>query len=116
MEDLSEQFSDQQIDEFKEAFSLFDRNKDGTIYESQVLMVMKALGIHSTEADIKVGRAFLDDLITHNETEQEYMDGADSDDSGTIDFPEFLSLMSKVSLSEENKKCLTDIPAGFVQG
>ena len=55
MADLSDQFSDQQIDEFKEAFTLFDRNKDGTIYESQVLLVMKALGIHANELDIRVG-------------------------------------------------------------
>ena len=54
MADLSDQFSDQQIDDFKEAFSLFDRNKDGTIYESQVLLVMKALGIHANEVDIRV--------------------------------------------------------------
>ena len=55
MADLSDQFSDQQIDEFKEAFTLFDRNKDGTIYESQVLLVMKALGIYANEVDIRVG-------------------------------------------------------------
>jgi hypothetical protein len=55
MADLSDQFSDQQIDEFKEAFTPFDRNKDGTIYESQVLLVMKALGIHANEVDIRVG-------------------------------------------------------------
>ena len=54
MADLSDQFSDQQIDDFKEAFNLFDRNKDGTIYESQVLLVMKALGIHANEVDIRV--------------------------------------------------------------
>ena len=95
MAGLADQFSDQQIDEFKEAFSLFDRNKDGTIYESQVLLVMKALGIHANEADVRVRTLaiirFILALII-----QEYLDGADSDDSGTIDFPEFLTLMSKV--------------------
>ena len=34
---IVEQFSDDQIDEFKEAFTLFDRNEDGTIFESQVI-------------------------------------------------------------------------------
>ena len=97
MADLSDQFSDQQIDDFKEAFSLFDRNKDGTIYESQVLLVMKALGIHANEVDIRVSWVLsLMILKLDLDTEQEYLDGADSDDSGTIDFPEFLSLMSKV--------------------
>ena len=97
MADLSDQFSDQQIDDFKEAFSLFDRNKDGTIYESQVLLVMKALGIHANEVDIRVSWVLSMMILKLDlDTEQEYMDGADSDDSGTIDFPEFLSLMSKV--------------------
>ena len=54
MSGIADQFTDEQIDEFKEAFGLFDRNKDGTIYESQVLIVMKALGIHANEADIRV--------------------------------------------------------------
>ena len=31
-----DQFTDEQIEEFKEAFNLFDRNQDGTIFESQV--------------------------------------------------------------------------------
>ena len=36
MAGLTSQFTDDQIDEFKEAFNLFDKNQDGTIYESQV--------------------------------------------------------------------------------
>ena len=63
MAGLADQFSDQQIDEFKEAFSLFDRNKDGTIYESQVLLVMKALGIHANEADVRVRSLIIISLI-----------------------------------------------------
>ena len=55
MAGTADHFSDNQIDQFKEAFTLFDRNKDGTIYESQVLLVMKALGIHANELDIRVG-------------------------------------------------------------
>ena len=51
---IADQFSDNPIDEFKEAFTLFDRNKDGTIYEAQVVLVMKALGIHANEMDLKV--------------------------------------------------------------
>ena len=33
-----DQFTDDQIEEFKEAFNLFDRNQDGTIFESQVTL------------------------------------------------------------------------------
>ena len=40
-------------------------------------------------------------MILNSEPEQDYMDGADSDESGTIDFPEFLSLMSKVTCQKK---------------
>ena len=51
---MADQFSDKQIDEFKEAFTLFDRNKDGTVYIAQVELVLKALGIHANEVDMRV--------------------------------------------------------------
>jgi hypothetical protein len=82
MAGLTSQFTDDQIDEFKEAFNLFDKNQDGTIYESQVakcrrtkhetplfcclnypnlipiltqvVLVLNALGIRAKESDLKV--------------------------------------------------------------
>ena len=78
-----DQFTDEQIEEFKEAFNLFDRNQDGTIFESQVasdlfaashfhyfsaldllllghqvVHVMNALGIRANEADLKAPTSF----------------------------------------------------------
>ena len=38
-----DQFTDEQIEEFKEAFNLFDRNQDGTIFESQVFSAMSVV-------------------------------------------------------------------------
>ena len=54
MAGISDLFSDKQIDEFKEAFTLFDGNKDGTVFLAQVEGVFKALGIHANEAELRV--------------------------------------------------------------
>ena len=54
MSSAADQFSEGQIEEFKEAFSLFDRNKDGTIFEAQVVFVMKDLGIFVSERFLAV--------------------------------------------------------------
>lgn len=67
-----------QIQEFKEAFSLFDKDGDGTISTKELGTVMRALGQNPTETE-------LNDMI--NEVDQ--------DQSGTIEFNEFLSLMEK---------------------
>ena len=97
MAGISDLFSDKQIDEFKEAFTLFDGNKDGTVFLAQVEGVLKALGIHANETDLRVivlsFYCKFKMLII-----KRLMMEADGDDSGTIDFPEFLSLMALVVL------------------
>ena len=97
MSGVADQFSDKQITEFKEAFSLFDDNKDGTVFMAQIDFVMKALGIHGNEMELRVSISGLILCTTHS-LSQKLMMEVDSDESGTIDFPEFLSLMSKVNL------------------
>ena len=54
MSGIADQFSEKQISEFKEAFSLFDDNKDGTVFMAQIDFVMKALGIHGNEMELRV--------------------------------------------------------------
>merc|ERR1712118_654492 len=71
-----EQLTEEQIAEFKEAFSLFDKDGDGTITTKELGTVMRSLGQNQTEAELQ-------DMI--NEV----------DGNGTIDFPEFLSLMAR---------------------
>ena len=56
MTSLADQFSDQQIDHMKEAFSMFDRNRDGTVLLSLLVTVFKTLGIHITDSEIKVNQ------------------------------------------------------------
>ncbi|XP_010021851.1 PREDICTED: calmodulin, striated muscle-like, partial [Nestor notabilis] len=63
---------------FKEAFSLFDRDGDGCITTKELGTVMRSLGQNPTEAEL-----------------QDMVGEVDADGNGTIDFPEFLSLMAR---------------------
>ena len=54
MASVADQFTDEQIDEIKEAFNLFDRNNDGNVLIAQLVTLFKMLGVHTTEAEIKV--------------------------------------------------------------
>merc|ERR1712138_352273 len=73
-----EQLTEEQIAEFKEAFSLFDKDGDGTITTKELGTVMRSLGQNPTEAEL-----------------QDMINEVDADGNGTIDFPEFLSLMAR---------------------
>jgi hypothetical protein len=48
-----EQYTEEQIAEFKEAFSLFDRDGDGTIDSDELGTVMRSLGHQPTEEEIE---------------------------------------------------------------
>ncbi|XP_023332908.1 calmodulin-1 [Eurytemora carolleeae] len=79
---LADQFSDEQIDEVKEAFNLF-KNSDENIAEGQIITVLRALGIHVTEEQLQV---VLAEAVEEN--------GGVA--GGNLDFPEFLSLLGKL--------------------
>ncbi|XP_031646296.1 calmodulin-alpha-like [Oncorhynchus kisutch] len=68
---MADQLTEEQIAEFKEAFSLFDKDGDGTI-------TTKELGQNPTEAEL-----------------QDMINEVDADGNGTIDFPEFLTMMAR---------------------
>merc|ERR1712183_314957 len=74
----SEQLTEEQINKFKEAFALFDKDGDGTITTKELGTVMRSLGQNPTEAEL-----------------QDMINEVDADGNGTIDFPEFLSLMAR---------------------
>ncbi|EGW12232.1 Calmodulin [Cricetulus griseus] len=67
---MADQLTEAQIVEFKETFSIFDKDGDGT--------VMRSLGQNPTEAEF-----------------QDMINGVDADGSGTADFPEFLTPMAR---------------------
>lgn len=45
--------TEEQIAEFKEAFSLFDKDLDGRITEEELGIVMRSLGQRPTESELK---------------------------------------------------------------
>ncbi|XP_021566870.1 calmodulin-like [Carlito syrichta] len=73
----ADQLTEEQIAEFKEAFLLFDKNDDGTLTTKELGTVKRSLGQNHTEAELQ-------DMIN-----------VDADGNGTIDFPEFLTMMAR---------------------
>ena len=49
----ADQLTEEQIAEFKEAFSLFDKDGDGTITTKELGTVMRSLGQNPTEAEVQ---------------------------------------------------------------
>merc|ERR1711987_27790 len=75
---MADQLTEEQIAEFKEAFSLFDKDGDGNITSKELGTVMRSLSQNPTEAELR-------DMINE----------VDADGNGTIDFQEFLTMMAR---------------------
>merc|ERR1711973_171677 len=70
--------TENQVSELKEVFTLFDRDEDGFITTSELQTVLRSLGQDPTDVEL-----------------QDLVNDVDSDQDGSIDFPEFLAMMSK---------------------
>ncbi|GAA0139183.1 calmodulin-related [Lithospermum erythrorhizon] len=70
--------NEEQIVEFKEAFSLFDKDGDGCITVDELATVIRSLDQNPSEEEL-----------------QDMFAEVDADGSGTIEFTEFLALMAK---------------------
>ncbi|OWF56440.1 Calmodulin-5 [Mizuhopecten yessoensis] len=68
--------TDDEIDEFREAFSLFDKDGDGSIPTAELGTVLRALGQNPSASELK-----------------KMINEVDADGDGTVDFPEFLILL-----------------------
>ena len=75
---MGEQLSEEQIADFKEAFSLFDKDGDGIIKISELALLIRSLNQNPTNSEIK-----------------EMINEIDPEQSGILDFPEFISLMAR---------------------
>jgi calmodulin len=75
---MTEHLTEDKIAEFREAFEIFDKNRDGYITIKELGEIMKNLGQTPTEAE-------LTDMINE----------VDIDGNGNIDFKEFLGLMAR---------------------
>ena len=75
---MADNLSEDEIAEFQEAFSLFDKEGDGTITTEELGPVMRSLGQNPTNAELM-------DMINE----------VDADGNGIIDFPAFLTMMAR---------------------
>nr|AAD34256.1 calmodulin mutant SYNCAM54 [synthetic construct] len=88
---MADQLTKKKIAEFKEAFSLFDKDGDGTITTKELGTVMRSLGQNPTKKKL-----------------QDMINEVDADGNGTIDFPEFLNLMARKMKDTDSKKKLKE--------
>ena len=82
----ADQLTDEQIAELTEAFSLFDKDGDGTITAKNGT-VMRSLEQNQTEAEL-----------------QDMVNEVDTDHTGTINFPEILTMMARQMNSDEREE------------
>ena len=75
---MVENLTDEKIMEFKAAFELFDKDRNGHITSKELGTVMRGLGQNPTEEELK-----------------QMIREVDLNGNGTIDFNEFLYLMVK---------------------
>lgn len=73
---MADQFTEQQVEEFKQKFNLFDKDHDGLIPTKDLGTLIRSLGQNPTEGE-------LNDLISEIDRKDE-----------KIDFPEFLTLLA----------------------
>lgn len=73
---MTENLSEEKIAEFRAAFELFDKDRDGKITTKELGTVMRNLGQNPTDNEL-----------------QDMIEEVDLDGNGTIDFKEFLGLM-----------------------
>ena len=81
---MADKLSQRELAEFKEVFSMFDRDGDGTIDADELGTVMGSLGINPSDAEI-----------------QQMIEEVDTDKNGTIDFSEFCALMASKAGSQD---------------
>lgn len=74
-----------QIAELKEAFSMFDKDGDGTITLGELASVLRALGQKPTDDELQI-----------------MMNSVDVDQNGVIDFEEFVGLMKNHLYSDDS--------------
>jgi Ca2+-binding EF-hand superfamily protein len=75
---MTNNLTEEQIAEIKEAFKIFDKDGDGLITTNELVLIMRSVGQNPTEEEI---------MKISQEVHQ--------DGSGTIDWDEFLELMGK---------------------
>uniref|UniRef100_A0A673XBF8 Calmodulin n=1 Tax=Salmo trutta TaxID=8032 RepID=A0A673XBF8_SALTR len=87
----ADQLTEEQIAEFKEAFSLFDKDGDGTITTKELGTVMRSLGQNPTEAELQ---DMINEVDADDEEVDEMIREADIDGDGQVNYEEFVQMMT----------------------
>ena len=90
-ESIEQGISDDMINEFKEVFNIFDKDKDGYITAKELGDLIRNLGQNPTEAEI-----------------QNMINEVDINNNGAIDFKEFLDIMLKKLKDSESEEELIE--------
>ena len=118
---MADQLSEEQITEYKEAFDLFDKvlpdqhtliffdlqdegkhaltsfsftqTGEGTIIAKELSTVMRSLGLNPSDADMKVLKVLEKKNCFAKRKNQDLFNEMSIEANGTIDFPEFLSII-----------------------
>uniref|UniRef100_A0A0R3Q2H2 Calmodulin-like protein n=1 Tax=Angiostrongylus costaricensis TaxID=334426 RepID=A0A0R3Q2H2_ANGCS len=80
------QLNEEEIDQFKEAFLLFDKDGNGTISIKELGIAMRALGQNPTEQQIL-----------------EIINDVDMDGNGQVEFPEFCVMMKRMMKESDSE-------------
>lgn len=85
---MTENLSEEQIGEFKDAFKFFCVEDDGSICSKELGLILRKLGQNPTEPEL-----------------QDMINEVDADGSGRLDFPEFLLMMAnQVRMTESEEE------------
>merc|ERR1719486_836423 len=85
------QLTDDQLDEIREAFSLFDADASGMIDVRELKAAMRALGFEVKNEELK-----------------KMVSDVDNDGNGTIEFVEFLSMMTGKMGEKDSRENIDD--------
>lgn len=84
---MADKLSEEQINAYREAFSLFDKDRDGKITSKELGTVMRSLGQTPSEAEVS-------DMVNE----------IDMDNDGTVDFSEFMTMMARRMRTTDNEE------------
>jgi len=93
---MADQLSDDQISDLKEAFAIFDFNKDGTILAKDLPSLLRSTKPHTFFCVSKETNPHCRSLgHDPKEEDKRLFDEFDADGTGSMDFPEFLALVAR---------------------
>ena len=87
-----ETFTAEQLARFKDHYEQYDTNKDGSISGEELLPLMESLGLKTSHRHIKA-----------------FLKSVDTDNSGSIDFGEFVNMIAKKMKLEPIQKMFQEI-------